>query len=199
MKTSIKLLIAFVLAAIALIGVICMKMVYEYNKIKATMPTSETGVWASDNFELVRTKNMSIIFTNQGGQKAASLIKFAPYGEDSVLVNTICKVVFDSTRVISKEILTNIDSVMDTRCVGKKVDHLLILHIGSGRTSSKRSYASYRLHLVEQLESSNKPEFFSANANNIGDCLQQWGLGSKFETDGSQVSAQIATNRHTYT
>lgn len=198
MKTSVKLVAAFILAAILAVVIYNIIVARQFKNNIANLPTSEYGVWAVEGVEVVRTQNLSLSFYNKGDVVYANLIKFRPDTVNKVRAEFICRVVLDSQKVVKSEVLANIDSVIDMKYVGQLVDNVLLFRIDNENVDMKEKFVRRRLHRIEELEITALPEFFSVNANNIGDCLQQWALGSYFTNDDNTVSAQIGTNKHSY-
>lgn len=201
MRTSLKLILAAAVLAVAGILVYQIKVISEIKRIKANLPTSELGVWASEEAELVRTEKVSIFFVRTDSTVVSRCIVFGPASDSTIRAHVIAEVMMDSTKVLAQHI-TLTDSIMDKHNVGQQHDQYIIYN--NRQTTSllggrmKVRGINHRMKLVEAITPDTQPQLLKANAQNIGTCLQQWSLGSTGQFDSTSITVQVGTNGHAY-
>lgn len=128
------------------------------------------GVWASDDAEAVVTDSMCIFFYKAGNSMQAVL--------QIPSAGILWKTIFMEDTVIAS---APVEPLAMARRKG-------VLHIG-GRALRK----------VEEVETVEPYEMTPCSSvQDVGRCLQEWRLGSKYFVGGDAVYCEVNTNRHMF-
>jgi len=183
------------------------------------------GVWANKDCELVRTSKFSLLFERAGDTVSASL-KLLNATDNKILFDSRGIAVFDtvSKQVTAKArdllkgegllidddpgntldldcqecIVEDTPQNMVVTCKGETVEAL-----SKGENRLRLAVCGNRwqdLDLVEKIVTVEPYGMRTANMDNVGACLQEWGLGSGYARDerGDVRVVTIDTNRHSY-
>jgi len=183
------------------------------------------GVWADAETELVRTGRFSIIFEKRGEFEVSALSTIS-YMNDSVIIDKRGEAVFDTAHKaihIKMRDLLKGDSLLVEHdslgmielsrnvCAVEKIKNRLVLKV-NGDVIEEYYPVEDRLYLVrpdgtrrelERVEKLTLAEAYdmpTAKAENIGECLQRWQLGTGFQKheEGFITGITVNTNRHSY-
>jgi len=183
------------------------------------------GVWANKDCELVRTGKFSLLFERTGETISATL-KLLNSKDNKVTFDTRGVAIFDPVdkQVIikSKDLLSGerflIDNDTDNKlklsrqeCIVESAPRKLVVkhkekiieELSMDKNKLKLLTPNNKwqnLDLVEKIRVVDPYDMRTANKDNIGACLQEWGLGSSFGKDenGNVTTIVINTNKHAY-
>jgi len=183
------------------------------------------GVWANKDCELIRTSKFSLLFERAGSTISASL-KLLNATDNRIVFDTRAIAAFDTTTrqvtVKAKDLLKGerllIDDdpgnelQLDSReCMVEDTPrNLVVMSRGKAVEALSKDDNELRLavpgnrwqnlDLIEKIGIAERYDMKTANADNVGICLQEWGLGSGYVADeqGHVRVITIDTNRHAY-
>ena len=184
------------------------------------------GVWANKDCELVRTSKFSIFFERTGDTISAT-IKLLNIRNNKIIFETRAIVFFDSANkqvtIKARDLLSGekllVDNGTDNKlelvqkeCIVENTPRKIIVKCGGEITEElmikdnelklhRSKDKCQTLNLVEKIDIVEPYQMRFANEDNIGACLQEWGLGTGFEKDdnGNHTIITITTNKHSYT
>ncbi len=147
--------------------------------------TDPVGVWANADCELLRTEKFALFF-ERDGERITSTLHLMDMG-DTILMG---KCVFGK------------DSVL-LQYAWNRGDMQQPADVGSVRKDGRlRVSINGREQLLEKIEDISivEPyEMLKPSLLEIGSCVQQWSLGTKFGRGNGSVYFEGGTNRHNYT
>lgn len=183
------------------------------------------GVWANKDCELVRTSKFSLLFERTGDTISASL-KLLNATDNGIIFDTRGIAVLDTVRkqatVKAKDFLKGEGLLIDNDPENKlglniqecKVEdtpkNLVVTYKGETIETLSKDENELRLavpdnrwrdlDLVEKIKIVEPYNMRIANKDNIGICLQEWGLSSSYARDeqGNARVITIDTNKHSY-
>lgn len=143
-----------------------------------------TGVWANADCELLRTDRFALLFERQ----------------DSLITATLHQMVQGDTILLGKTVFSR-DSVL-VQYVWSAGEVQQPVGLGTLQDDGTLCIAvNGREQLLEKIEDISIVEPYDmpqAPALEIGDCIQNWCLGTQGSCNGGQVNFQAGTNRHSY-
>ena len=144
-----------------------------------------TGVWANADCELLRTDRFALLFERH----------------DSVLTATLHCMDQGDTMLLGKTAFSR-DSVL-LQYVGKANEVQQPADLGTLQADGKlRVAVNGREQLLEKIEAIDIVEPYDmpqGSALEIGDCVQNWCLGTKGGVGRGQIYFEAGTNRHSFT
>lgn len=183
------------------------------------------GVWANEDCELIKTGLYEILFERANGRIYSTIRKLTPV-ENKIIIDTRGMTVFDTVanRVIIKAkdllqgdsiILSNDDKdelvLRDYDCdIARFADKFAINYQGivieeltTNDDKLRMQFPSgnwQTLELVEKVEVAEPYTVIKATKKHLGTCLQQWQLGTIYQSDnqGNVNAIEIQTNKHSY-
>lgn len=150
----------------------------------------ETGIWTGYDCEVVRTERYCIVFAKEKDNVISKCYSFEQRN-GQIYCDFIGKIKFSDSLIISKELNYNLDSTISQDEIGINTEKgLSVLVNGKVRTLTK----------IENLEIIEPYKMPYAKESNIGKCLQEWQLGTRFleNAEKGTVKLTIETNRHSY-
>lgn len=211
-------------AGVIIVAAIIMTGCSSHDDVVPCMFDESFGVWADADCELVRTGKISILFERHHETMVASLTRLERDGP-TVIYDTRAATVFDTAgrtvAVRAKDLIDGDDILVDTDpdnvielqrrscAISRDNGRLLILHGDEVCEELRPSQKKLKLkiggvwHTLERVEKFNVSEAYempTATAENVGVCLQEWGLGTGVTRggDGRCLSLTVNTNRHSY-
>lgn len=148
---------------------------------RAQDAAAATGVWADADCEVLRTERFALVFERVDSTISASLILTEG---DPVLLG---RAVFAADSVTEQYIAGADALAADPGTVGK-----------DGRLCIAGRHGDRLLERIERVEVVEPYEMLHASPLEIGSCLQQWNMGTRYAADANVISFEAGTNRHNY-
>ena len=148
------------------------------------------GVWANADCELVQTDKYTLFFERNDG-KISAILRQNERSGDTIYSTFFAGFIFDIQTKEYEKIVPSIDNLK------LPIDDYFSLK--DGQLTVLKALQIQPLQLVEKLEVCPAYEMPTADAMNIGKCLQNWQLGVfEYNTDPENPYILIGTNRHSY-
>lgn len=144
-----------------------------------------TGVWADADCELLRTEGFALLFERSADGVTATLHRMDK--GDTILLG---RTVFGKDSVLERYVWSRGDAQQPADLGELQPDGQLRIAV-DGRT-----------HLLKKIETVavvEPYEMLHPSPLEVGSCIQQWNLGTKFGDGKGAVSFEAGTNRHNYT
>ena len=215
-KTIFNILLAIIIGSALIAG--CSS-----DKESVSVFDTWSGVWAGDDCEIVRTPQYEIVIWRDGGIFRAEL-RGMEISDTVIIGATRGEMAFDSAAgkmsIIARDLVDGINVYIsldsaglitltaDTLAVDRYPDSLVFTRDGEpfevvdhGKQSLRRRFGDNdwrELVLVEKIEIASPYTMPAATADNIGQCLQMWELGTRRMLMKEQyvTGITINTNRH---
>lgn len=151
----------------------------------APAESDATGVWADADCELLRTEGFALLFERSADGVTATLHRMDK--GDTILLG---RTVFGKDSVLERYVWSRGDAQQPADLGELQPDGQLRIAV-DGRT-----------HLLKKIEAVavvEPYEMLHPSPLEVGSCIQQWNLGTKFGDGKGAVSFEAGTNRHNYT
>jgi hypothetical protein len=150
----------------------------------------ETGVWVDNDCEMVRTQEFCIIFNRIENYISATYYQFA-IQDSLIMCKSYGKVIFSDTSLVYKQVDIRIDSIISEKTIGKPSLNSIVIEVDN---------IERKLRKIENIQIVPNYEMFYASSQNVGDCIRQWQLGSRFYVNEKKdfIKLTITTNMHSY-
>lgn len=151
----------------------------------SVVSTDAAGVWANADCELLRTDKFALFFEREG-DRITSTLHMMDQG-DTLLLG---KSVFGKDSLLSRYVYTKDDKQHPADLGTLQADGRLRVCI-DGREQL--------LEKIETIDLVAPYEMRKASPLEIGSCMQEWCMGTKFERADGYIYFEAGTNRHNYT
>ncbi|MDR1054930.1 MAG: hypothetical protein LBL90_03720 [Prevotellaceae bacterium] len=148
------------------------------------------GIWANIDCELVQTDKYTLFF-NRNGNTISVILRQNERVGDTVFSNFIAGYVFDKETKKYESLVYKDDE--------KRITITEYFRLKDGKLEFTNNKQAITLQLIEKIDICSAYEMPLASADNIGECLQTWQLGSwGFNPDPNNTCVEIRANRHVY-